>query len=101
MNKRKIIKKHLPIVTKKLLDADYVQVWWEDINSNAAWLKLEEAKASKPTVCISTGWLVREDKEEHIVVADVNFEDNGSLGDVGGITTIPSKNVLKIKRIKL
>ena len=101
MNKRKIIKKHLPIVTKKILDASYVQIWWEDINSNPAWLKLEEAKSSKPTVCISTGWLIREDREEHIVVADVNFEDNGTLGDVGGITTIPSKNVLKIKRIKL
>ena len=100
-NKRHIIKKNLPIVTKKILDADYVQVWWEDINSNSAWLKLEEARASKPTVCISTGWLIREDKEEHIIVADVNFEDNGHLGDVGNITTIPSKNVLKVKKIKL
>lgn len=100
-SKRKIIKKNLPFVTKKVLDADYVQVTWEDINSNSAWLKLEEARASKPTVCISTGWLIREDKEEHVIVADVNFEETGHLGDVGNITTIPTKNVLKVKKIKL
>ena len=45
-SKRHIIKKNLPFVTKKILDADYVQVWWEDINSNSAWLKLEEARAN-------------------------------------------------------
>jgi hypothetical protein len=37
----------------------------------------------------------------HIIVADVNFEDDGSLGDVGNITTIPSSNILKIKKIIL
>ena len=56
---------------------------------------------SKPTICISTGWLIKEDKDVHILVADVNFEDNGTLGDVGNITTIPSSNVLKKKKIIL
>ena len=57
----------------------------------------KDALNSKPTICISTGWLIKEDKDVHILVADVNFEDNGTLGDVGNITTIPSSNVLKKK----
>ena len=56
---------------------------------------------STPTICISTGWLIKKDKYVLIIVADVNFEDNGTLGDVGNITTIPSSNVLKIRKIRL
>jgi hypothetical protein len=91
----------LPIVTKKVLDADYVQLTWSDINSDSSWKTLKDALNSTPTVCISTGWLIKKDKDVHIIVSDVNFEDNGSLGDVGNITTIPSSNILKIKRIIL
>jgi hypothetical protein len=91
----------LPIVTKKVLDADYVQLTWSDINSDSSWKTLKDALNSTPTVCISTGWLIKKDKNVHIIVSDVNFEDNGSLGDVGNITTIPSSNILKIKRIRL
>ena len=91
----------LPIVTKKVLDADYVQLTWSDINSDSSWKTLKDALNSTPTVCISTGWLIKKDKDVHIIVSDVNFEDNGSLGDVGNITTIPSSNILKIKKIIL
>ena len=93
--------KPLPYVTKKILNADYVQLTWSDINSDSSWKTLKDALNSKPTICISTGWLIKEDKDVHILVADVNFEDNGTLADVGNITTIPSSNVLKKKKIKL
>ena len=93
--------KPLPHVTKKILNADYVQLTWSDINSDSSWKTLKDALNSKPTICISTGWLIKEDKDVHILVADVNFEDNGTLGDVGNITTIPSSNVLKKKKIRL
>ena len=91
----------LPQVTKKILNADYVQLTWSDINSDSSWKTLKDAMNSTPTICISTGWLIKKDKDVHIIVADVNFEDNGTLGDVGIITTIPSSNVLKIRKIKL
>ena len=91
----------LPQVTKKILNADYVQLTWSDINSDSSWKTLKDAMNSTPTICISTGWLIKKDKDVHIIVADVNFEDNGALGDVGNITTIPSSNVLKIRKIKL
>ena len=91
----------LPQVTKKILNADYVQLTWSDINSDSSWKTLKDAMNSTPTICRSTGWLIKKDKDGHIIVADVNFEDNGTLGDVGNITTIPSSNVLKIRKIRL
>ena len=91
----------LPEINKKILNADYVQLTWSDINSNSAWLSLKDALNSKTTICISTGWLVKADRDVHIIVSDVNFNDDGSLGDVGNITTMPSSNVIKIRKIKL
>jgi hypothetical protein len=101
MKNKKTKVKQLPIVTKKILNADYVQLWWSDINSEASWLTLDVALASKATICISTGWLIKKDKDLHIICADMNFNDDDKLGDVGCITTIPSQNVIKIKKIKL
>jgi hypothetical protein len=91
----------LPTITKKVLDAPFVSVHWKDINSNSSWLGLKEAVASKVTICISNGWLIKADKDVHILASDVNFNDDGTLGDVGNITTMPTVNVLKIKKIKL
>ena len=91
----------LPQVTKKILNADYVQLTWSDINSDSSWKTLKDAMNSTPTICISTGWLIKKDNEVHIVVSDVNFNDDGTLGDVGNITTMPSSNVIKVKKIKL
>ena len=90
----------LPTIHKKILDAPFVHCYWKDINSNSAWLNLKEAKNSKVTICITAGWLIRADKDVHIIVGDVNFEDNGTLGDVGNITTMPTVNVIKIRKIK-
>tara|TARA_B100000902_G_scaffold294337_1_gene281005 strand:+ start:196 stop:477 length:282 start_codon:yes stop_codon:yes gene_type:complete len=91
----------LPEITKQVLNAPFVKVHWKDINSNSSWVNLKDAKNSKVTICITTGWLIKADKDVHIIVGDVNFEDNGTLGDVGNITTMPSVNVLKVKRIKV
>ena len=90
----------LPTLHKKILDAPVVDVHWKDINSNSAWLNLKEAKNSKVTICITAGWLIKADKDVHIIVGDVNFNDDGTLGDVGNITTMPTVNVLKIRKIK-
>ena len=32
-------------------------------------------------------------------MADYSFEDNGEIKQGGGYTTIPTKNILKIKKI--
>ena len=75
--------------------------YWKDINASAIWTSLKEAKASKVTICITVGWLLRADKEVHIIAGDVNFNDDGTLGDVGNVTTMPSVNVLKIKKVSV
>jgi hypothetical protein len=92
----------LPTINKKILNAPFVSLHWKDINSNSAiWTSLKEAKASKVTICITVGWLLRADKDVHIIAGDVNFNDDGTLGDVGNVTTMPSVNVLKIKKVSL
>ena len=91
----------LPIINKKILDAPFVSLHWKVICGSAEWVSLKEARESKVIICISNGWLIRADKEVHIVAGDVNFQSDGTLGDVGNVTTIPTVNVLKIKKVKL
>tara|TARA_B110000305_G_scaffold239282_1_gene306656 strand:- start:2143 stop:2424 length:282 start_codon:yes stop_codon:yes gene_type:complete len=91
----------LPIINKKILDAPFVSLHWKDICGSADWVSLKEARESKVIICISNGWLIRADKEVHVVAGDVNFQPDGTLGDVGNVTTIPTVNVLKIKKVKL
>lgn len=92
---------NLPILNKKTLDADFVQLWWSDINSDAGWQHLNAAEKSKPTICVSTGWLIKSSGGIHIIAADLNFDDDGLVADVGNVTTIPTNNVIKIVKIKL
>ena len=91
----------LPIINKNILDAPFVSLHWKDICGSAEWVSLKEARESKVIICISNGWLIRADKEVHVVAGDVNFQPDGTLGDVGNVTTIPTVNVLKIKKVKL
>ena len=91
----------LPIINKKILDAPFVSLHWKDICGSAEWVSLKEARESRVIICISNGWLIRADKEVHVVAGDVNFQPDGTLGDVGNVTTIPTVNVLKIKKVKL
>jgi hypothetical protein len=91
----------LPKLNKKTLNADFVQLWWSDINSDAGWQHLGSAIKSKPTICVSTGWLIKNSGGIHILAADLNFDDDGAIADVGNVTTIPSSNVIKIIKIKL
>ena len=66
----------LPEINKQILNAPFVKVHWKDINSNSSWVNLKDAMNSKVTICITTGWLIKADKDVHIIVGDVNFEDN-------------------------
>nr|WMM95264.1 hypothetical protein MEP432_gp14 [Methylophilales phage MEP432] len=81
--------------------ADFYMVWWLDINSDSSWLSPEKAKTSKPTICLSMGWLISTSNNCHRIAGDYNFNDDGSLGDIGNVTTIPTRNIIKLKRIKI
>ena len=91
----------LPTINKKILNAQFVSLYWKDINGSAEWVSLKDAVNSKVTICISNGWLLKADKNVHVLASDVNFNDDGTLGDVGNVTTMPTVNVLKIKKVKL
>ena len=91
----------LPTINKKILNAQFVSLYLKDINGSAEWVSLKDAVNSKVTICISNGWLLKADKDVHVLASDVNFNDDGTLGDVGNVTTMPTVNVLKIKKVKL
>ena len=76
-------------------------VWWEDIVSESSWSDIVGIKKAKTAVCCSIGWIVKEDSKSTILMADYSFEDNKEIKQGGSYTTIPTKNILKIKKIKI
>ena len=62
----------LPTVTKKILNADYVQVTWSDINSNSSWLILRDARNSKFKILVYS--TVRYKQHLNIIKVHSNFE---------------------------
>jgi hypothetical protein len=90
----------LPEVNKKNFDYPLVQVWWEDIVSESSWSDIIDIKKSKTAICCSVGWLMLENQKVTILMADFSFENNNEIKQGGSFTTIPTKNVIKIKKIK-
>jgi len=97
---RKKIKK-LPEINKKNFPYTLVIVYWEDIISNSEWTYISEIKKSKTAICKSVGWLVEENSKTTVIMADLGFEDNQEIKQGGSYTTIPTKNILSIKKIKI
>ena len=94
-------KNKLPIIDKKNFPYTLVMVYWEDIVGDASWADITDIKKSKTAVCCSFGWLVTHNSKTTVVMADFIFEDSSKIKQGGGYTTIPTKNVLSIKKIKL
>ena len=79
---------------------NFYMVYWEDIQSDSGWRTLKEIQKSKPAICVSTGWLVKENKDVHILLSDYNYDDNNEMSDGGNTTVIPTKNVIEKFLIK-
>ena len=79
---------------------EFYMVYWEDIQSDSGWRTLKEIQKSKPAICVSTGWLVKENKDVHILMSDYNYDDNNEMSDGGNTTVIPTKNVIQKFLIK-
>ena len=94
-------KNKLPVIDKKNFPYTLVMVYWEDIVGDASWADITDIKKSKTAICCSFGWLVTHTSKTTVVMADFIFEDSGKIKQGGGYTTIPTKNVLSIKKIKL
>ena len=93
-------KNKLPIIDKKNFPYELVIAYWEDIVGSCEWSEISDIKKSKTAICCSFGWLVEQNKNITVIMADFIFEDNGKIKTGGGNTTIPTKNILKIKKIK-
>jgi len=96
--KRKV--KKLPKRNNKNFPYKLVKVWWEDIVSESSWNDIIDIQKSETAVCCSVGWLVYQDQSKLILMADYSFEPNEDIKQGGSTTTIPMKNVLKLKRLK-
>ena len=48
-------------------------------------------------------WMVnrKKFKSYNVIMSDFNFEDSGTIKQGGGHTVIPTKNIIKIKKIKI
>ena len=91
----------VPIIDKKNFPYDLVQILWEDIVGDAGWAELPDIKSSSTAICCSLGYLVFQDDKRTIIMSDFIFEDNGKVKTGGGYTTLPTTNVLQIKKIKI
>ena len=79
---------------------EFFMIYWEDIQSDSGWRTLKEIQKSKPATCVSTGWLVKQDKDVHVMMSDYNYDEHNELSDGGNTTVIPTKNVIQKFLIK-
>ena len=99
--KIKGVKRKLPEINKKIFPYDLVIAWWEDIVADSIWVDIPDIKKSTTAICCTVGWLMKQDEKVTILMSDFNFESNNEIKQGGGHTTIPTKNILKIKKIKI
>ena len=79
---------------------DFYLIYWEDIQSDSSWKEMDDIQNMKPATCVSTGWLVKNDKKVHILMSDYNYDEHNELSDGGNTTVIPTKNVIQKFLIK-
>ena len=69
----------LPDYKVPVKDFGFYVAYWKDIESDPTWRTLKDIQSSKPAICISTGWLVKKDKEKHVLMSDFNFLEEINL----------------------
>ena len=69
----------IPRINKKIFPYSLVSIHWEDIVSESSWDDIVDIKKSKTAVCCSIGWLVEQNPDRTIVMADYSFEDNKTI----------------------
>ena len=99
MSKKRI--KKLPEINHKNFPYDLVLIAWEDIVSCSEWSYILEIKKSKTAICSSVGWLMEKNNTTTVIMADLSFEETKEIKQGGSYTTIPTKNILSIKKIKI
>ena len=60
----------------KKIPYKFVHVFWIDIVSDSAWRSIEEVKESKCPRCLSSGFLISDEKDYVRLVSDFNFNED-------------------------
>lgn len=95
-------KTNYPRLTKKIFPYNFYLAYWIDTNSNSSWESLDFIKNSKPSICITAGWLVSKKNNCYRFVADISFDENNeAITDCANSTTIPTYNIIKLIKIKV
>jgi len=95
-----MLNKKIPEINKKNFPYNLVVAYWEDIVGSCEWSDIPDIKKAKTAICCSFGWLVEQNDKTTVIMADFIFEDSGIIKQGGGHTVIPTKNIIKIKKIK-
>lgn len=74
-----------------------VQVEWIDIKSDPSWQSLHDVNESKPTICISIGYLLKIDRIADKLILGHSMTEDGMADH----TVIPLGVVSRIRRLKL
>jgi hypothetical protein len=95
------LNRKVPEINKKNFPYDLVIAYWEDIVGSCEWSDIPDIKKAKTATCCSFGWLVEQNEKTTVIMADFIFEDSGTIKQGGGHTVIPTKNIIKIKKLKI
>ena len=74
----------LPTIDKKNFPYTLAMVYWEDIVGSCEWSDIPDIKKSKTAICCSFGWLVEQNSNTTVVMADFIFEDSNTIKTGGG-----------------
>ncbi len=82
---------------KKKVDFPLVEVEWIDSSSDPGW-KEDGSISVIPLTCWSAGYLVHKDKISHVIA--LSASSTGSRNVCGDTITIPTKCVVKMRKLK-
>ena len=67
------------VIDKKNFPYKLVIAYWEDIVGSCEWSEISDIKKSKTAICCSFGWLVEQNENITVIMADFIFEDNNKI----------------------
>lgn len=88
----------LRLKNKSLTNKNIYAVFWEDTSASTSWANPDDVLDYLPSLCLSVGYIWYADPTKTIVVSDVGFDQSDDkivLNEIGSVTTIPTKNIIK------
>lgn len=77
----------------------FVIVVWDDAESNDSWQELNEHKELKPTLALTAGFLVKENKD-YVLIADSYFlEEDSKI--ISNTTKIPKGMIKELHEVQI